>query len=387
MVTAGGTSPTCQLVLGRGQVGVAGDHGADDEDVLAEDQVGVLGRRGAGLEDRRLRLRRAVDRALEGGAVEVGREGEGRRRAAGRGVRPGVRIVVSGSGRTVQFQVAAVGEGLPAALTARTRNSCAPTVTSSTSYGDSQEPKRAPSSEHSNPASGSGSFEEKMNSADSSTVVAGGPASIVTSAASTVQVWTGRRRVDGAGGRDGADLAARAARWSGRSSCVRVLAGLRSSSPSSEHSKVAPGSVEEKVKSAIVLSVEAGGPETIVVSGATTVQVWMAGVASKVPNVLTARTRSSCCPTSRPSTTCTVSHELHESPVGSSSAHSKVAVGMFGSLEVNQKVAVELAVVPVGPRRIVVSGTTSAVALTMANGDRAPGSPQTTPGDRVVTTS
>jgi hypothetical protein len=51
--------------------------------------------------------------------------------------------------------------------------------------------------------------------------------------------------------------------------------------------------VDEKRKSATVLRVDADGPETIVVSGATTVQLWLAGVESVMPEVLVATTRSS----------------------------------------------------------------------------------------------
>jgi hypothetical protein len=43
--------------------------------------------------------------------------------------------------------------------------------------------------------------------------------------------------------------------------------------PFKEHSKVAPGSSEENLKSAVVLRVVVGGPDSIVVSGATTVHL------------------------------------------------------------------------------------------------------------------
>src|SRR5918992_439098 len=62
--------------------------------------------------------------------------------------------------------------------------------------------------------------------------------------------------------------------------------------PSSEHSNVAVSSVDEKRNSATVLRVDAAGPETIVVSGATTVQLWLAGVPSTMPDVLVATTWS-----------------------------------------------------------------------------------------------
>src|SRR5918997_1759085 len=61
--------------------------------------------------------------------------------------------------------------------------------------------------------------------------------------------------------------------------------------PSSEHSNVEPASLAEKVSSAEVLAVSAGGPEAIVVS---------AGVGSTWPAPSVARTCSSCPPTARP---------------------------------------------------------------------------------------
>src|SRR5688500_19515477 len=59
---------------------------------------------------------------------------------------------------------------------------------------------------------------------------------------------------------------------------------------SSAHSKSASGSLDENVNSASGLSVEAGGPVSIVVSGGTTVHSYAAGVASTLPTAFTART-------------------------------------------------------------------------------------------------
>ena len=97
--------------------------------------------------------------------------------------------------------------------------------------------------------------------------------------------------------------------------------------PSSEHSKLAWSSVDEKRNSAVVLRLEVG-PETIVVSGATTVHVRLAGVGSTFPDGVVAATSSVYVPGSRPSTACGGSQELHERPP--SSEHSKVA-GASGS--------------------------------------------------------
>src|SRR5688572_14304788 len=63
--------------------------------------------------------------------------------------------------------------------------------------------------------------------------------------------------------------------------------------PSSEHWKSASGSFDENVNSASVLSVEAGGYVSMVVSGGTTVHSYTTGVASTLPRSFTARTCSS----------------------------------------------------------------------------------------------
>src|ERR687896_355447 len=57
------------------------------------------------------------------------------------------------------------------------------------------------------------------------------------------------------------------------------------SAPSSEHSNVACGSSDENTNSALVSRVDAGGPETTVVFGLTTVQLQLAGVVSTMPDV------------------------------------------------------------------------------------------------------
>jgi hypothetical protein len=71
---------------------------------------------------------------------------------------------------------------------------------------------------------------------------------------------------------------------------------------SSEHSKVAPGSLAPKANSAAVSMVVADGPEPMLVSGAVVsggvaaVQVWDAGVPSTLPKASTARTSKVCEP-------------------------------------------------------------------------------------------
>ena len=74
-----------------------------------------------------------------------------------------------------------------------------------------------------------------------------------------------------------------------------------------------------------------------------------------------------------------MSQEPHDR-ARSSSEHSKFAVA---SLEENAKVAVGLGVEASGPDSIVVSGTTSAEAGAIANGDRPSVTPHAVPGQRV----
>ena len=109
----------------------------------------------------------------------------------------------------------------------------------------------------------------------------------------------------------------------------------------------------EKLKIAFVLTVVAGGPDSTVVSGPSTVQLWLAAEASCVPAVLTARTFSSCAPTVRLSMMWCDGQESNVSP---SSEHSKLAAG---SVEANLKSAVVLIVEAGGASVIVVSGATT----------------------------
>src|SRR5918992_2907202 len=84
--------------------------------------------------------------------------------------------IVSGKSETVHAYTAGVGSTPPWRFFARTRSVCAPTVTS-ISYGDSQEPYSALSSEHSNVAVCSSL--ENVNVATRSQVGCAGPESIV----------------------------------------------------------------------------------------------------------------------------------------------------------------------------------------------------------------
>ena len=154
--------------------------------------------------------------------------------------------------------------------------------------------------------------------------------------------------------------------------------GDQSAASSSMHSNVTPGKSEENSNSAVVLSVASGGAESMKVSSECCVHSQRAGVASNMPNSFTARTRSTCSPGSRPSKSCSASHELH-SGTGSSSEHSNVgASSVFDSDSKANSTAV-LAVGSAGPELIEVSGTTDVVALAIAKADRLPGSPQMRP--------
>ena len=72
--------------------------------------------------------------------------------------------------------------------------------------------------------------------------------------------------------------------------------------PSSEHWNVEPASDDVKLKLALVEFVEFGGLAVIVVSGAvvSTVQLWLAGVASGLPAASIALTSNAWLPSLRP---------------------------------------------------------------------------------------
>jgi hypothetical protein len=73
--------------------------------------------------------------------------------------------------------------------------------------------------------------------------------------------------------------------------------------PSSEHWKLTPASFALNSNVALVLVVSAGGPDSIVVTGAVRWPIahsYSAGVGSTVPAASLARTSSRCSPSSRP---------------------------------------------------------------------------------------
>src|SRR5688572_14405561 len=150
------------------------------------------------------------------------------------------------------------------------------------------------------------------------------------------------------------------------------------------HSKPVAGGSAVNTIVAVVLVVGSSGPEVITVSSGVTVQVWLAGVASTRPATFLARTRRVCSPANRPLKVVVGSQEPQSSR--SSSAHSKVA---NGSLDEKAKSASIFTVVAGGPKSMDVSGTAETVAVTMAKGERLPGSPHITPvsGSWVVVTS
>src|SRR5262245_23567353 len=99
--------------------------------------------------------------------------------------------------------------------------------------------------------------------------------------------------------------------------------------PSSEHSKVDPASVDEKVKVAFTSTVVGWGAESIVVSGGVvsagageTVHVNDAGVGSTLPARSSARTSNVCGPSLRPAYDRGLTHDSNASGSVLSSRHS-----------------------------------------------------------------
>ena len=123
---------------------------------------------------------------------------------------------------------------------------------------------------------------------------------------------------------------------------------------SSEHSKLEPCSLPEKLNVALVLRVVAGGaPEPIVVSGAAVsmVQLWVAGDWSVLPAASVARTRNTWSPAERPVYCLGEVHGKY-APLSIEQANVEPA-----SSAVKSKVALTLLVVAAGaPAPIVVCG-------------------------------
>ncbi len=117
-----------------------------------------------------------------------------------------------------------------------------------------------------------------------------------------------------------------------------------------------PATFAWKVNVASVLSVISAGPVSMVVTGgSSTIQVWLAGVTSKLPAASLARINMVCEPCVRSENCCGATHELYAVP---SRAHSKVRSGesVRLSLPVKEKVAISLGLGLVGAEVMVVLG-------------------------------
>jgi hypothetical protein len=154
---------------------------------------------------------------------------------------------------------------------------------------------------------------------------------------------------------------------------------------SSEHSKVAAGSLEEKWKVEVAVAVVAAGPETMVVSGASIVQLWTTGVGSTLPARSIACTRSSCAPTASAWSVCGVV-QASKSALSSEHWYVSSAAGVPASLPDRVKVAALLPVVALGPETIVVSGAVVSAGGTIVQVTLAAGS-STRPNPFVACTS
>ena len=140
-----------------------------------------------------------------------------------------------------------------------------------------------------------------------------------------------------------------------------------------------PGWLDENSNVALVSSVASSGPESMNVSSGTIVHRWRAGVASKLPRSLTARTSSSWSPSSRPSNRCVASQEPK------SRAVERALEGDAGARWTRTRTPRSGRTVSAGgPERIVVSGTTAGVAVAIANGRQAARLAADAAGDRVV---
>ena len=253
--------------------------------------------------------------------------------------------------------MAGLGSTTSAALTAWTRSSCAPTVRSVTSCGDSHSANAAASSEHSNVTPGWS--EEKLNSASVLVVEASGPVTMFVSGgigATTVHSW----RSGVASTLPAASRARTRNVWSPRASAVTVWGEVQpvNETPSSEHSNVAPASSAEKVNVAVVASVGEAGPVSIDVSGATAsiaVHVRVAGVASTLRAASIACTANVCSPSARSWISTGDEHDSNGPP---SSEHSKSrsAASVVSSVPPNSITTSTDAMIPEGPAVMTVSG-------------------------------
>ena len=130
---------------------------------------------------------------------------------------------------------------------------------------------------------------------------------------------------------------------------------------SKRHWKVAVPSVELKVQLALLTVMKPlAGPELIVTAGATvsTVIVRVAGVASTLPAGSMARTSKVCEPSLRPMKLPGELQVVNAAGLVESIRHWNVAVP---SGELKAQLALAVAMVPVGPLSMFVSGTTASV--------------------------
>ncbi|XSF08636.1 hypothetical protein VZP55_30365 [Myxococcus faecalis] len=253
---------------------------------------------------------------------------------------------------TVHVRVAGVASTLPALSRARTCKVWLPCDSPVYVIGSVQPVKVAPSSAHSyvTPLS----LESKSNVASVEAVVPDGPLTMVVSGAtvSTVHV-----RVAGVPSTLPALSRARTASvWLPWDRLLNVAGEVHAANvpPSRLHSKSAGVSVEVKANVALFEFVVPVGPEVMLVSGATvsTVQVRLAGVASKLPAASTARTCKVWLPCDKPGK---VTGSVHAAKGAPSSEHWYVTAS---SLELKSNVALALFVRPLGPLTMVVSGAT-----------------------------
>ena len=178
-------------------------------------------------------------------------------------------VTVEQAGVIVQACDAGEPSTLPASSTARTRNSCAPSASPEYVFGDAQAAHAPASSEHSNVEPASSAL--KVNVALVADVLAGGapPPSVVCGAVvsgSIVHV----RTAGVASTLPAASVARTRSSRAPSDSPVYVFGELQAANaaPSSEHSNVEPGSLEDSVNVALRDVVVVAGPPAIDVSGA-----------------------------------------------------------------------------------------------------------------------
>src|ERR687895_349980 len=230
-------------------------------------------------------------------------------------------MVVVGAAKSsiVQIHSAAIGSASMCGTSACTANVCSPAMrplaskSSSSVYVfcDSQATGTEPSMEHwkttsgvvdENANVGPGWFAWKVNVAELMSVSAAGKVRIVDSGGGV----TCQLRTAGVVSMLPATSIARTRSWctptAKSMSCNGEMHALNAA-PSSEQRKVAPSSLEENTKLALVNCVIVGGVALMVVSGdvvSTIVQTQAAGVGSMLPETSTVRTSNVCRPAPRP---------------------------------------------------------------------------------------